>query len=340
MQDAMSGILAVAVIFVLIGVGIFAAWRKWLPPEAARALPRLIVDFGLPCNVVTSLYNNFVVARESGASVQSELVVPWLPLLIAFGTLLISFGLAQLAARVLRIPETRRGVFAVLFSFSNSVFIGFPVAQALFPDGGMTYAVYYYLANTTTFWVAGYLMIRRDADRLRGETSRIGVGEVAKKLVTVPLISILVMFGVIVSGLHLPKFVLTVCEYGGGLTTPLSLIFTGCMIFEAGRRSIRYEKGIGAVLLGRFVLNPAMCIGVCAIVFSLIASSASAAQLKELTLMRNVLTVQMGLPVMTQSVIVSQRYGADALYATRGVVWTTLASLVTIPLTVLVFQVI
>ena len=338
MEGALSGILAVAVIFVLIGVGIFAAWRKWLPPEAAHALPRLIVGFGLPCNVVTSLYGNFVTAREAGGGVQSELVAPWLPLAIAFGTLFISFMLAQLAARILRIPETRRGVFSVLFSFSNSVFIGFPVAHALFPDAGMTYAVYYYLANSTSFWTMGYLMMRRDADRLRGEVTRVSVGEVAKKLVTPPLIAILVMFAVILSGLHLPQFVLTVCEYGGGLTTPLSLIFTGCMIWEAGRKSLRYEKGIGTILLGRFVINPAMCIGVCALVVALLAPTASKAKLGELVLMRNVLAVQIGLPVMTQSVIVSQRYGADALYATRGVVWTTLASLITIPLTVLLFQ--
>jgi predicted permease len=204
----------------------------------------------------------------------------------------------------------------------------------------MTYAVYYYLANTTCFWTLGYLLIRRDADCISGEKSRIGAGEVLKKLVTPPLITILVMFGVILSGLHLPQFVLTVCEYGGGLTTPLSLIFTGCMIWEAGVKSLKYERGIGAAMAGRFVVNPAMCLGLCALAISLLSSGASQAQLSELTLMRNVLTTQIGLPAMTLTVIVSQRYGADALYATRGLIWTTIASLITIPATVLLFELI
>ncbi len=346
MEGALSGVVAVAVIFVLIGAGIFAGWRKWLPPEAARALPRIIVGFGLPCNVVTSLYDNFVKARDlaqaSGqpTQLQSDLVSPWLPIGIAVVTLLVSYLLAQGAAWLLRIPETRRGVFTVLFSFSNSVFIGFPIAQALFPDGGMTYAVYYYLANTTCFWTLGYLSIRRDADRINGEKSRIGAGEVLKKLVTPPLITIIVMFGVILSRLHLPQFVLTVCQYGGGLTTPLSLIFTGCMIYEAGIKSLKYERGIGTAMAGRFVLNPAMCLGICMLVIPLLSSGASQAQVDELTLMRNVLTTQIGLPAMTLTVIVSQRYGADVRYATRGLIWTTLASLVTIPVTVLLLQVI
>jgi len=333
-EGALSGILAVAVIFVLIGVGIFAAWRKWLPPEAARALPRIIVGFGLPCNVVTSLYNSFSNMGET------QTAPFWLPVGIALATLFASYLLAQGMARLLRIPETRRGVFTVLFSFSNSVFIGFPVAQALFGDAGMTYAVYYYIANTTCFWTLGYLAIRRDADRISGETSRISMGEVLKKLVTPPLITIAVMFGVILSGLHLPQFVLTVCGYGGGLTTPLSLIFTGCMIYEAGIKSLKYERGIGAAMAGRFLFNPAMCLGLCALVIPLLGAAASGVGMEELTLMRNVLTTQIGLPAMTLTVIVSQRYGADVLYATRGLIWTTLASLVTIPATVLLLQVI
>ena len=340
-QDALSGLQAVFVIFALIGAGIIVAWRKWLTPDNAKALPRLITNIALPCNIVGTFYNNFVLAQETaGDATQSQLVSPWLPLLIVFLCVPLSFLIGSVAARIFRIPRQRRGVFTVLFSLSNSVFIGFPVAQALFGDAGMTYAVYYYMANTACFWTLGYLMIRRDADIIRGETSKIGVGEVLKKLATPSLITILVMFGVIASGLKLPQIVLKFAQYGGALTTPLSLIFTGCMIYEAGLAGIKYEKGIGAVLAGRFLLTPAMCFGACMLAIYLLSPGASQARVEELTLMRNVLTVQIGLPVMTLSVIVSQRYGADALYATRGVIWTTLASLVTIPLTVLLFQVI
>jgi hypothetical protein len=342
-SGALSGLQAVAVIFVLIGAGLFAAWRKWVTPDVARAFPRIIIGFALPCNVISSLYQSFAAAREAadaGSAAPSQMAPPWLPILIGVATLLVSVLLALLIARVLRIPSARRGVFTVLFSFSNSVFIGFPVAQALFGDMGMTYAVYYYVANTTCFWTIGYSMIRRDADLIRGEQSKIRAGEVMKNLITPPLVTILVMFGVIAAGLRLPEFVLKVAEYGGGLTTPLSLIFTGCMIYEAGLKGLKFEKGIGAALFGRFVFNPAMCLAACALAISLLFANASQAQMQELILMRNVLTTQIGLPAMTLTVIVSQRYGADVRYATRGLVWTTLASLVTIPLTVLLFQVI
>ncbi len=337
-QDALGGLQAVFVIFLLIGTGVFVAWRKWLTPDVAKALPRLITNFALPCNIIGTFYNNFVLAQETAAKTQP--VAAWIPLVILFVCVPLSFMIGSAAARIFRIPRGRRGVFTVLFSLSNSVFIGFPVAQALFGDAGMIYAVYYYMANTLCFWTLGYIMIRRDADILRGETSKIGAAEVLKKLATPSLITILVMFGVILSGLKLPEIVLKFAQYGGALTTPLSLIFTGCMIFEAGLSGIKYEKGIGTVLAGRFVLTPAMCFGACMLAISLLSPGVSQTSLTELTLMRNVLTVQIGLPVMTLSVIVSQRYGADALYATRGVIWTTLASLITIPAMVLLFQII
>ncbi len=336
---ALEGLQAVLIVFLLIGAGVLAAWRKWLSPDTARALPRLIMNFALPCNIVTSFYSSFSSAREDvHAAAQTQLVPPWIPLLIAFAVVLLSFAAGFLAARVFRIPRERRGVFIALFALSNSVFIGFPVAQALFGDKGMTYAVYYYLANTTCFWTLGYTLIRRDADFVRGEQSQIKAGEVFKNLVTPPLVTIAVMFIVVFSGIKLPQIVLDFGKYGGGLTTPLSLIFTGCTIFEAGIKGLRYERGIGAVMFGRFVLTPAMCFFACMLAFSLLLPGAVQARVDELILMRNVLTTQIGLPVMTLTVIVSQRYGADALYATRGVVWTTLASLVTIPAMVLLFQ--
>lgn len=337
MEGALSGIQAVIVIFVLIGIGMFVSWRKWVTPDVAKAFPRIIINIAMPCTVVSSLYGNFVAADET---TQAQNIAPWIPLVIAFAALIVSFLLALLVARILRVPRERRGVFTVLFSFSNSVFIGFPVAQALFGDPGMTYAVYYYIANTTCFWTIGYIMIRRDADFLHGETSRIGVAEILRKLATPPLIAILITFGVILTGLRLPSFVLDICKYGGGLTTPLSLLFTGCMIYEAGLSGIKYEKGMGTVLLGRFALTPALCFGVCILAILLLKPGMPQANVQEITLMRNVLTVQTGLPVMTQSVIVAQHYGADARFATRGMVWTALASLLTIPLTVLLFQVI
>jgi predicted permease len=58
----------------------------------------------------------------------------------------------------------------------------------------------------------------------------------------------------------------------------------------------------------------------------------------ELALMRNVFVIQISLPAMMQTAIVSELYGADSAYATKNVFFTTLASLITIPVYMLLLQ--
>lgn len=321
-----KGIEAVLTIFLMIGAGIFVSWRKWLPKEAANAIPRLIINLAMPGTIISSLATSFT---------RQQLMAAWLPLLIVFFTVPVTFFFGKLVASICRIPKTRRGVFTVLFSFSNSVFIGFPVALALFGDAGMPYAVFYYLANTTFFWTLGYYAIRRDADEISCMHSDFCAREVFKKLITAPIITIIIMFVIILLDWTLPDMILTASRYIGNMTTPLSLLFTGSIIYELGLKEMRYEKGIGAVLLGRFILIPAFCFAVCMLVISIVSPGGATG---ELTLMRNVFTVQIGLPVMMQTAIVAELYGADVEYATKGVVWTTLASLISIPAYMLLFQ--
>jgi len=321
-----QAIEAVLVIFILIGVGVLVSWRGWVSRETAKVFPKLIIYLSLPCTVITSFTTHFT--RE-------QLAESWLPVVLIFAVVPVSFVIGLLAAKIFRIQKQRRGVFTVLFAFSNSVFIGFPVAQALFGGEGMPFAVYYYLANTTYFWLLGYYVIRRDADALSGQHSKITATEVLKKLVSAPIITIFVMVVVVLAGIRLPDLILTPAKYIGGMTSPLSLLFMGCTIYHVGLKGMKYQKGIGAVMLGRFLVIPALCFGVCMLATRLMAGALAGI---DLTMMRNVFTMQIALPVMTQTVIISELYGADVEYATKGVVWTTLASLVTIPAYMVLFQ--
>ncbi len=321
-----DSIQAVIVIFLLIGAGMLAAWRKWITPGIANAFPRLLVNLAVPCMAVYHFYTGLT---------RDQVFDAWLPLLILAVVYPASYYLGKLFAVIFKIPKTRRGVFTVLFSFSNSMFIGFPVAQALFGDPGMPFAMYYYLGNTTFFWVLGYYAIRRDADEINGCRSRISAGEVARKLATPPIITIVVMFAVVLLEIPLPKFVVSTAGYMSALTTPLSLIFMGCVIWEAGPKGMGFEANVGHVLFGRFVLIPVLMFTACQLGIELLPPGGSAT---DLVMMRNVYTVQACLPVMTQTVILSQLYGADVKFATKSFIWTTILSVVTIPAFMVLFQ--
>ena len=320
-----QSVQAVVVIFLLLGAGLLAAWRKWITPDVAEAFPRLLINLAVP---------GMVIYHFSGFD-RDELLIAWRALAVLAAAYPASYFLGKAFAALFRVPNTRRGLFSVLFSFSNSMFIGLPVAMALFGDPGLPYAMYYYLANTTFFWVLGYYVIRRDADVISGRRTRISAGEILIKLAIPPIIAIIVMFGVVLAGVKLPDFVVRTAGYLGDLTTPLSLLFMGSMIWETGPKGLSFEKDIGIVFVGRFLLVPAVIFFASEAGMALFPAGGSSA---DLVLMRNVFTVQAGLPVMTQTVILSRMYGADAEFATKSFVWTTLASIITIPAYMALFR--
>lgn len=319
-----DSVQAVIVIFLLIGAGMLAAWRGWITPRVADAFPKLLVNLAVPCMAVYHFYTGL--GRE-------QVFDAWLPLLMLAAVYPASYYLGKLFSIIFNIPKTRRGVFTVLFSFSNSMFIGFPVAQALFGNAGLPYAMLYYLGNTTFFWVLGYYTIRRDADVMSGTRSCVSAREVLRKLATPPIITIAVMLAVVILEIPLPKFAVSAAGYLGALTTPLSLIFMGCVIWQAGPKGLGFEANIGHVLFGRFVLIPALMFAVCQLAITLLPAGPAS-----MVMVRNVFTVQAGLPVMTQTVILAQLYGADVEFATKSFIWTTLLSVVSIPAYMVLFQ--
>ena len=98
------------------------------------------------------------------------------------------------------------------------------------------------------------------------------------------------------------------------------MIFTGMVLMrmlESGK--VRWQKGYALVLVGRFLIAPALLI--------LSARLFPAAP----SLMRNVLLIQAAMPVMSQTPIVAKASGGDEEYAAGGVALTALCSLIAIP---------
>lgn len=312
----LNSVSAVLTIFILISVGLFASHKKWLDRNIAQAFPKLLINFSIPANVLVTFSKSFT-AEELGKA--------GILLLAPFAAIVAMILLAQLAARIFKIPKTRRGVFSVLFAFSNSVFIGFPVAQALFGDSGMPYAVFYYVAMTVCFWSFGYYSIKCDADKLTGTVKKISIPEILKKVFNVPLIAVAVSVLMVLFGIKLPALLSKPAEFLGSLTTPLSMIFIGCVLYDIGFTHLKMEKGIAIALIGRFAVSCAVMFGSC-LLFGVNG------------LARNVFLTQISLPAMSQAVITSDLVGADSGFAAKGVAWTTLLSLITIPAIILVFN--
>ncbi len=324
----LAAVETVIAIFLMIGAGVFIASKKWVTSETMNIFPKIIVNIAIPCMIVYFFSDPEYITKQ-------KLIDAWLPVALVFVVLPLIFILGKLIAAAFRIPRTRRGVFAALFPFSNSIFIGVPVATALFGSAGLPFVMYYYLANTTFFWTLGFYSIRRDADLINGAGSRVGIREVMRKLVSPPMITLIGMFIIVLSGVTLPPFLVTAAKDMNGLVTPLSLVYMGCMIYGYRKECFGFERDVVPVMLGRFLIAPGIIFAACTLAAGLFGGQLGSI---DPVLMRNVITVQAGLPAMTNISIVAAYCGADSGFATKSFFWTTLASLLTIPAYMLLFH--
>ena len=98
----------------------------------------------------------------------------------------------------------------------------------------------------------------------------------------------------------------------------IALIFIGIMIYTIGIRNIRLDKDLTLVFLGRFVICPLVCLGL-----------TRAFELSPLYM--SVYVIQASLPCITQIAVLAKFHHADTKFATTAVAGTTLASVVTLP---------
>lgn len=335
MQPVINAFNIVLSIFVLIGVGMYLTWRNRLNDQNASLVSHLVVRVALPGTIISNLFGSFT--AESMRECIHGLVAPVLCI-----AAMLALGL--LSAVALRLPKKRRGVFACMFAFSNTVFIGVPVSTALFGDAILPYTLMYYFANTVIFWTVGVALLRRDGGVRSQGDFRALPGFLARKLsaylrrqpqpqnpaaeaalasvkkaVPLPIVVFLISMVLVLLGVRLPAFAMSASKYIGNMVTPLSLFFIGIVIVRMIRqKSFRWEKGYLTLIIARFVAAP--------LIMWLLGRLFGLPEM-----MVNALVVQAGMPVMSQTPIVAAGMNSDEEYAAGAVALTTLLSLLAIP---------
>lgn len=148
--NAIQGVLVI--LFVLM-LGYFLAKYRWFDSKVSDLFAKVVVNVSLPLYMIANLTSTFT---------KNELAHSARGLLIPFLSILLSYSVAVIIAKVANVKAHRRGLFAAIFSLSNSIFVGLPMSLALFGDVATPYTLLYYMANTTIWWTLGVYGIIRD----------------------------------------------------------------------------------------------------------------------------------------------------------------------------------
>lgn len=302
-----STVESVLSIVVMIVIGYVLAYRKWFNESSSRLIVNLVTQVSLPALMIYTLMSNFTKKQMISSA-------PYL--LIPFSSIAIAFFIAILFARLLKVKNSRKGLFISLFFNSNTIFMGLPINEALFGAKSVPFVLLYYIANTTFFWTLGIYEINKDSDK---KEIRFSPLETIKKIISPPLMGYIAGVILILLDVKLPLWAMDTARYLGNLATPLSMLFIGTTIYSIDLKTFKIDRDAFGVLFGRFIISPLIVIILC--IFVPVPK-----------LMKQVFIIQAAMPVMTNSAIVSKAYNADYEFAAVMISITTMASILVIPL--------
>ena len=300
---SISGIL---VILGMILVGFVIGEKGWFDDKSRGLIAKLVTQIALPCYMLFTITQCF-----TAGDLLKMLPALRFPAL----SMVVLLGIATAVAKIFAVRRDRRGLFISMFFNSNTIFVGLPINQALFGDASIPYVLIYYMCNTTFFWTLGTYLIQRDGE---GE-AQFDLKTSVKKVFSPPLMGFILGLVMVMLQIKLPAFLASDLQYLGNLTTPLSMIFIGLSVSHVGVKQLVLGKDQLLILLGRFVVASL-----------LMATIVYWAPLP--SLMKQVFIIQSAMPVMTNAPVVARLYGADSDYAAVMVTETTLATMVVIPI--------
>lgn len=317
----LTSLQSIIPIVLLIALGYILKGRGMFNDTFSSNLSRLIMSVILPAGVFVSVLHHMQT---------SDLWNLRYGLLVVGLTYFVSYIVAFIMMKILRVPPGRRGIFINMVVNDNCLFIGLPVQIALFGPEALPYFLLYYIGNTISVWMVGVFLIEMDPlpqnSSATGESVRPSGHKFSwKKLLPPPLMGFIVALIFLYAQIPLPTILHNTLNYLGDMVTPLSLLYIGIVLHDAGLKSMALNKDSLGGIFGRFVIAPLIMFGVIITVRYI-----GGITLEPIAMITFI--VQSAGPVIAVLPIVVNESGADLPFATGLVMISTILFVFVIPL--------
>ena len=167
----------------------------------------------------------------------------------------------------------------------------------------------------------GMALARRAAREKNGMESaeKVPLAVSLKRMINPGVVAALLALVIFAAGIRMPAPVISLCEYMGDTTIPLSMMMIGISIAKADLKSYLKDARMYAFILLRMVALP-------------IAVALLMRNMGFDTVVFGVFIIELAMPIGSIIGLFAKECGADDAYCMKGTVLSTLASIITIPL--------
>ena len=315
----LTSLQSIMPIVLLISLGYFLKGRGMFNDTFSSNLSRLIMSVILPAGVFVSVLHHLHM---------SDLWNLRYGMLVVMLTYVIAYIVAFIMMKLLKVPKGRRGIFINMVVNDNCLFIGLPVQIALFGPEALPYFLLYYIGNTISVWLVGVFLIELDPlpipdNELSTNTQKPKFDW--KKLLPPPLLGFFTALIFLFFEIPLAPILHNTLNYLGDMVTPLSLIYIGIVLHDAGLKSMSLNKDSMGGIVGRFVISPI-------IMFCVIMALQYGAGIVLEPIAIITFVVQSAGPVIAVLPIVANEAKSDLPFATGLVMISTILFVVVIPI--------
>lgn len=294
----------IATVVILIGIGFLLKKTGIAKKEHSQILNNIIIYIALPALIFLSI---------SKANISINLVkIP----LVAISVMLITLLSAFIIGKSFKFEKKLFGSFLLVAAIGNTGYLGYPLAQKLAQNPGLTKAIFYDIFGTVIVILTVGLVI----------AEVYGVAErkinIFKEIITFPpLIALVIAF--LLKPFTLPVFIDSILSALSAVAVPLIMISVGLSLEF---KSIgRYAAPVVLTFILKMILMPAIA-WLFSILFGLTKSFLT------------ITVMEAAMPPALLTLVFGLKYELDNDFLASVIFFLTVASVITIPLILLLVQ--
>lgn len=302
---------AIVKIFFLGFLGFLLGKIRFLSRQGLDEMSKLVIYVTLPALI----FYNFLTKFDA-----SKIRYWWILPIGGFALSVFGLAIGWLISYFLKRNERKQ--FASLLGLQNAGYLPLVLSASLLGPSleelAFIHVFFVMTGMSTVMWSAGVFLI---------SGSTLSNFKSLKNILSPPMIAIALSVTLVLTGwrIHVPNMLKETANFAGKITIPLIMIILGGTLSRTKTKEKIRWRGISLLIFLKSIVFPALALGVCfffrppeVLAFVLILETAS--------------------PPATNLVVIGKHYGKNTLFLNQGLLYTYLASIITLPVTISVLN--